>query len=236
VTFQHIVKSYDEDLRYLHDQILSMGQLVIDQLEKSITCVVRLDKELANSVIQNDLQVDRLEHDLEAFAVRMIALRQPVASDLRHVIAALKISSHLERIADYGANTARRGLSLAAVGVPIVGASGLPRMSAVAQSMLHDILHAYAARDDAQAIAVWQRDVELDEMYMSYLREILTYMMEDQRNISSCTQLLFIAKNIERMGDHVTNIAAMVHYLISGSLFDKPRPKGMHTTAGKEIP
>lgn len=222
----HIVKSFDSDLEHLNSEISNMGELVISQLEKALKSVVNNDAQLANEVIENDPEIDAIEHHLDTFAIRTIALRQPVASDLRAVIAALKVSSHLERIADYASNIAKRVLSLSELKhAPAIG-KPVPRLMRLAQEMIKDVLKAYINRDDAQAKEVWERDVELDEMYMSFLRELLTYMMEEPRNISACTQFLFIAKNIERIGDHATNIAELVHYLISGHPFEAKRPKG----------
>ncbi len=229
----HIVKSFDGDLDYLNSEITNMGELVIQQLEKALKSVVDSDPQLANEVIESDPEIDAIEHSIDTFAIRTIALRQPVASDLRAVIAALKVSSHLERIADYATNIAKRALSLSEIKyTPAIG-KAVPRLMRLAQDMIKDILKAYIQRDDVQAKEVWERDVELDEMYMSFLRELLTYMMEEPRNINACTQFLFIAKNIERIGDHATNIAELVHYLISGHQFEEPRPKGERDQMGQ---
>jgi phosphate transport system protein len=222
----HIVKSFDSDLEHLNSEITNMGELVIQQLEKALKSVVANDADLANDVIDSDPEIDAIEHNIDTFAIRTIALRQPVASDLRAVIAALKVSSHLERIADYATNIAKRTISLSEIKhSPSIG-NAVPRLMRLAQDMIKDVLQAYIHRDDTKAKEVWKRDVELDDMYMSFLRELLTYMMEEPRNISACTQFLFIAKNIERIGDHATNIAELVHYLISGHAFEEPRPKG----------
>lgn len=222
----HIVKAFDADLDHLNSEITNMGELVIQQLENALQSVVKNDSALANAVIDKDPEIDQIEHNIDTFAIRTIALRQPVASDLRAVISALKVSSHLERIADYASNIAKRSISLSEVKYSSSIGNAVPRLMRLAQDMIKDVLHAYINRDDLKAKEVWQRDVELDEMYMSFLRELLTYMMEDPRNISACTQFLFIAKNIERIGDHATNIAELVHYLISGHAFEEPRPKG----------
>lgn len=221
----HIVKSYDKDLNYLNHQITDMGNLVISQLQAAIQAVMTQDCDIAAAVIDKDPMVDAFENEIDTVAVRTIALRQPVAGDLRSVITALKISSHLERIADYAANISRRAISLSKV-TKSPPMSPVPRMALVAEGMINDVLNAYTTRDNEKALDVWKRDAELDEMYVSFLRELLTYMMEDPRNISPCTQLLFIAKNIERIGDHATNIAEMVHYLVSGELFEEPRLRG----------
>jgi len=222
---QHIVKSFDQDLDHLNAQIATMGQLVVTQIEKSIEAVINRDEELASKVILGDQQIDQLEHEIDDFAVRTIALRQPVAGDLRTVIAALKVATHLERTADYANNIAKRAISLVDMS-KIPSIQTVPQMTKFAQTMIEDVLQAYIKRDDSQALAVWKRDIDLDEMYMGFLRELLTYMMEDPRNISPCTQLLFVAKNIERIGDQATNIAEMVHYQVFGKPFEEPRPKG----------
>lgn len=222
----HIVKSFDGDLKHLNDQIVDMGKLVIQQIEDAVTSITDLNIDLANKVVQKDPEIDNIEHEIDSFAIRTIALRQPVARDLRAVIAALKVSSHLERIADYATNIAKRTATVAESRNFSTDGQAVPRMIRHAIEMIQEVLEAYVNQDDKKAESVWKRDVELDQMYMGYVRELLTYMMEDPRNISACTQFLFIAKNIERIGDHTTNIAELVHYLISGHAFDHPRPKG----------
>ncbi|MBP6985866.1 MAG: phosphate signaling complex protein PhoU [Alphaproteobacteria bacterium] len=222
----HIVKSFDSDLEHLNSQILHMGEMVIQQMDKVLKSVVENNPDLAHEVIEKDPEIDFIEHSIDTFAIRTIALRQPVASDLRAVISALKVSSHLERIADYATNIAKRAITLSEVSYSSSLGSPVTRLMRLAQAMIKDVIEAYMQRNDVKAKEVWLRDAELDEMYMSYLRELLTYMMEDPRNINACTQFLFIAKNIERIGDHVTNVAELVHYLISGHIFEEPRPKG----------
>ncbi len=221
----HIVKSYDEDLKYLSHQISMMGELAIAQLNNAIRAVLDRDSAFALKVIDKDPTIDQIEHDIDAFAIRMIALRQPVAKDLRNIISALKVSNHLERIADYATNIARRSLSIA--GLPkIPSIDGLPRMTEMAASMINDVVFAYIKGDDKQALKVWRRDQELDEKYIDYLHSLLAHMAEDPHNMNVYTQLLFVAKNIERIGDHTTNIAEMVYYLVRGIPFAEPRPKG----------
>lgn len=222
----HIVKSFDSDLEHLNSQILHMGEMVIQQMDKVLKSVVENNPDLAHAVIEKDPEIDFIEHSIDTFAIRTIALRQPVASDLRAVISALKVSSHLERIADYATNIAKRAITLSEISYTSSLGSPVTRLMRLAQVMIKDVIEAYMQRNDVKAKEVWLRDAELDEMYMSYLRELLTYMMEDPRNINACTQFLFIAKNIERIGDHVTNVAELVHYLISGHIFEEPRPKG----------
>ena len=203
---EHIVKSYDEELRRLSNTITEMGGLAESQLARAIDAVVKRDSELAGNVVEGDAKVDQLQQDLDDLAVRLLALRQPMARDLREVFAALKIGSDLERICDYAANVAKRSIALNQ-SPPVRPVYALPRMAHLAELLVKDVIDAYVARDADKAYAVWMRDAELDEMYSSLFRELLTYMMEDPRNISACTHLLFMAKNIERIGDHATNIA-----------------------------
>ena len=222
---EHIVKSYDEELDRLKQIIAEMGGMAESQLAAAIEAVAKRDSELAALVIQGDDKVDQLERDLDNLAVRLLALRQPMARDLREVVAALKIASDLERICDYAANVAKRSIALAQSS-PVQPAHGLPRMAQLALLLVKDVIDAYVERDPDKALDVWNRDEELDEMYSSLFREFLTYMMEDPRNIGVYTHLLFMAKNIERIGDHATNIAEDLYYLVYGKPLDQVRPKG----------
>lgn len=221
----HIVKSYDEDLKKLNHTLEHMGDLATGQLENAVLALTERNEVLAAQVIAKDQEVDALEHRIDTFAIQMIALRQPVARDLRHIVAALKIASHLERIADYARNVSRRALEMSAM-PQAQGVKTLPRLAKVTISMIKDALVAYTTADLGLALQVWEKDQEVDEMYTSYLRELLTYMMEDTRQIGPCTQLLFAAKNIERAGDHAANIAEIVHYFVEGVPFQDPRLKG----------
>jgi phosphate transport system protein len=222
---EHIVKSYDEELRRLSNTITEMGGLAESQLAAAIDAVVKRDSELAANVVEADAKVDQLQQDLDNLAVRVLALRQPMARDLREVFAALKIGSDLERICDYAANVAKRAIALNQT-PPVRPVYALPRMAHLAELLVKDVIDAYVARDADKAYLVWTRDAELDEMYSSLFRELLTYMMEDPRNISACTHLLFMAKNIERVGDHATNIAEDLYYLVHGTRIAEARPKG----------
>ena len=222
---EHIIKSYDEELQRLSKIIIEMGGLAESQLAAAIDAVVRRDSELAATVIEGDAKVDQLERDVDNLAVRLLALRQPMARDLREIVAALKIASDLERICDYAANVAKRSIALAQ-SPPTQPVHALPRMSRLALLLVKDVIDAYVERDADKALAVWNRDEELDEMYSSLFREFLTYMMEDPRNIGAYTHLLFMAKNIERIGDHATNIAEDLYYLVHGTPLDQVRPKG----------
>jgi phosphate transport system protein len=222
---EHIVKSYDDELGRLKQIIVEMGGMAESQLAAAIDAVVKRDTDLAAQVIQADDKVDQLERDLDNLAVRLLALRQPMARDLREVVAALKIASDLERICDYAANVAKRSIALAQ-SPPTQSAHALPRMASLALLLVKDVIDAYVDRDADKALDVWNRDEELDEMYSSLFREFLTYMMEDPRNIGVYTHLLFMAKNIERIGDHATNIAEDLYYLVHGKPLDQVRPKG----------
>ncbi len=226
---EHIVKSYDEQLNRLTNLIGRMGGLAEAQIANAIEAVVRRDTELAASVVEGDQKIDNLERDIDDQAISLLALRQPMARDLRSVVAALRIASDVERIADYAANVAKRAIALSQM-APVRPVHAIPRMGRVVQQMVKDVLDAYAARDVDKAIDVWNRDEELDDMYSSLFRELLTYMMEDPRNITASTHLLFIAKNLERIGDHATNIAETVHFLVRGTQLPPARPKSDETS------
>lgn len=221
----HIVKSYDEELEHLNNDIIKMGGLTEAQISRSIESVVKRDPDLANRVIADDELVDDLNYQIDLQTIRLLALRQPMALDLRHIVAALKISADLERIADYAANISKRAITLSSE-APVPPVHSIPRMSRMAQQMVKDVLDAYIARDVDKAIKVWHADETLDNAYTSMFREALTYMMEDPRSISMCTHLLFIAKNIERIGDHVTNISETIYFLVHGDRMRETRPKG----------
>jgi phosphate transport system protein len=222
---EHIIKSYDEELGRLNKTIVEMGGLAESQLAAAIEAVAKRDSELAAEVVAGDAKVDELEREADNLAVRILALRQPMARDLREIFAALKISSDLERICDYAANVAKRSIALAQT-PPIQPVHALPRMANLALRQVKDVIDSYIERDADKAMLVWRRDEELDEMYSSLFREFLTYMMEDPRNIGPCTHLLFMAKNIERIGDHATNIAENLYYLVHGTPLTEIRPKG----------
>ncbi|HEV2551457.1 MAG TPA: phosphate signaling complex protein PhoU [Stellaceae bacterium] len=222
---EHIIKSYDEELQRLDNAIAQMGGLAETQLGAAIDAVIKRDGDIATEVIEGDVQVDALERDIESLVTRLLALRQPMARDLRQSIAALKIASDLERIGDYAANVAKRSIALNQT-PPVKPVYAIPRMGRLCQAMIKDVLDAYVERDADKALAVWLRDEELDEMYTSLFRELLTYMIEDPRNITACTHLLFIAKNLERVGDHTTNVAETLYFLVHGTPLAQVRPKG----------
>ena len=226
---EHTVRSFDDQLKHLKNLIVQMGSLAEAELEGAITALNRRDTALAQSIVGSDSRLDELEHEVANLAVRVLALRQPMASDLREIVSALKISSDLERMGDYAANVAKRAIALNQL--PAVKPAGsIPRMARLVQAIIKDVLDSYVERDPERAVDAWRRDEEVDEMYTSIFRELLTYMMEDARNISACTHLLFVAKNIERIGDHATNIAEIIHYLVLGRQIDRARPKGDTTS------
>jgi len=220
----HIVSAFDEELAELRKLIAQMGGLAEDQFAKSIDALSQSDKRLAEKVIASDDKIDRLEKDLEERAIKLIAKRQPMAADLRAIIVAIRISSDLERIGDLAKNIAKRTL---AVDEPLPRSvnAGMSRMAELAMEQLSDVLDAYARLDVDKAQDVWLKDSRIDALYNSVFRELLTYMMEDARTIGMCTHLLFGAKNIERIGDHTTNIAENIHYLVTGGPPQGERPK-----------
>jgi phosphate transport system protein len=225
MTLEHTVKSYDEELNRLQHGIAEMGSLAELELQNAVQALVRRNAELGHQIVQDDVRIDELEQNATAQVVRLLALRQPMASDLREIVAALKIASDLERIGDYAANIGKRVVALSQT-PPFKLPAALPRMGWLAQQNMRDTLAAYAERNPEKALRAWQADEELDETYSSLFRELLTHMMEDPRNIGSCTHLLFIAKNIERIGDHATNTAETVYFMVLGEPIGTARPKG----------
>jgi phosphate transport system protein len=222
---EHTVKSFDAEISRLRSMILEMGGLAEVQIADAVKALLQRDPELAQKVIDTDKRLDALEVEVEKMAIQMIALRAPMADDLREILSALKISSILERTGDYAKNVAKRSAVLAKLEVTKV-APIVSEMAKIVRQMLTDILDAYIQRDSAKSYSVWQRDKSVDELYNSLFRELLTYMMENPRLITPCTHILFIAKNLERIGDHSTNIAEIVHFLVEGVVLEENRPKG----------
>jgi phosphate transport system protein len=222
---EHIVKSFHDQLEALSTGIVQMGGLCETQLANAIEAVVRRDVALAEQTVALDARVDQMEQQIEQQAVRLLALRQPLALDLRETLAALKISADLERIGDLAKNVAKRMLAVSREAPDQHLTQGLARMGRQALAQVKNVLDAYAKRDANAAVTVWMRDGEIDEIYNSLFRELLTYMMEDPRKIGPSTHLLFIAKNFERVGDHATNIAETVHYVATGTRMVDGRPK-----------
>jgi phosphate transport system protein len=222
---EHIVRSYDTELQNLRRRISEMGGIAEKMLIDSISALVRSDVPLAQAVIAADGRLDILQREVEENAIVTIARRQPLAVDLRETISAIRVSGDVERIGDLAKNIAKRTLAIAGQFQPQKIVVGLQHMSDLVLGQLKDVLDAYAQQDTVKALDVWQRDGAIDALYTSLFRELLTYMMEDPRNISFCTHLLFCAKNIERIGDHTTNIAETVHYLVTGETLAIDRPK-----------
>jgi phosphate transport system protein len=225
ITSEHTVRSFDDELNDLSQKIAEMGGLAEQQLADSVTALVSGNIELAQQVIATDPRVDRLQRQIEEAAIHLIARRQPMAQDLREIVAAIHVANDLERIGDLAKNTAKRVLAIEGkFGSPRVVA-GVQHMAELSLAQLKNVLDAFASRDLQAALAVWERDGEIDALYTSLFRELLTYMMEDPRTITLCTHLLFCAKNVERIGDHATNIAETLHYLVTGQPLTDERPK-----------
>jgi phosphate transport system protein len=222
---EHTVKSYEEELALLDKKIAQMGGLAEHNLGQSFDALEKRDPRVAEAVIKSDRAIDALQREIEELVISIIARRQPMANDLRQVMAALRVTGDLERIGDLAKNIAKRALAIAHEPHPKPLISGFRHMVELALRQLKDVLDAYAARDAARAMKVWSQDTQIDAMYNSIFRELLTYMMEDPRNIGLSTHLLFGAKNIERVGDHTTNIAETVHYMVTGSSITDDRPK-----------
>ncbi|MBF9197934.1 phosphate signaling complex protein PhoU [Microvirga terrestris] len=222
---EHIVRSYDADLQGLRQRIAEMGGIAEKMLVDSVAALARHDKPLAQTVIASDPRLDVLHREVEENAILTIARRQPLAIDLRETISAIRIAGDVERIGDLAKNIAKRALAIGDDFQPHKIVVGLRHMNDLVMAQLKDVLDAYAQKDTAKALDVWKRDGAIDALYTSLFRELLTYMMEDPRNISFCTHLLFCAKNIERIGDHTTNIAETVHYLVTGETLAIDRPK-----------
>lgn len=225
MAMEHTVRAFESELRHLGDKLAEMGGLAERLVGESLEALLRRDTALAERVIETDRQVDRMQRDIEEQAILMIARRQPVASDLREIVSALRIVGDLERIGDYAKNIAKRSLAINTQGQPAKLALGVEHMGELVQQQLKDVLDSYSQRDDMAAIRVWRGDEQIDALYTSLFRELLTYMMEDPRNIGFCTHLLFCAKNIERIGDHSTNIAETVYYCVRGENLVEERPK-----------
>jgi phosphate transport system protein len=230
----HTVKAFTEKLETLASSVAQMGGMAEAQLADAIEAIARRDTALAESAVGGDKQIDQLQQAIEDQALKVLALRQPMAVDLRETLAAIKIASELERIGDLAKNIAKRAIVLNRE-PPIRLTQSLARMGRQALAQLKQVLDAFSDRDAAAAEAVWRQDGEIDETYNSLFRELLTYMMEDPRTIGLSTHLLFVAKNIERTGDHATNIAEVVYYMVSGGHLATERPKA-DTTSETRVP
>jgi phosphate transport system protein len=219
----HIVKAYDQELDRLRESIVTMGDLTARQLEAAADATERADLDVASRIIEREPEADRLEHEIENTAIRVLALRQPVAIDLRRILSALRISNELERICDHAEDIARRLMSLHGETIEPVRSLGL--LVRYATAMVGDAMRAYSERDVQRAKEVWDRDKILDELYSGAFRQLIIFMMEDGRRISAAAQALFVARDIERIGDRATNIAELVIYEVGGRLVEEQRPK-----------
>jgi len=219
----HVIKQYEEELRRLREMVDAMGALTGEQLNAAVTAAERSDVDLAARVVEREPEADRMEHQIDSLVVRLLALRQPVAVDLREILSALRIGNELERICDYAENMAKRMTVLGDAGVETM--HSLVVLARFATAMVEDAMHAYATRDAREAQEVWDRDRELDATYTGLFRELITYMIENPRRIPAATHMLFIARDVERIGDRATNIAEAVRYLVGGVPVEEARPK-----------
>ena len=223
---EHTVRSFEDELNSIAGECARMGGLTEAQVANAVTAVVKRNRELATQVVSRDDKLDEAEREIERRAIRLIALRQPMANDLRRTVAAMKIAHNLERIGDLAKNIAKRSLVLVEAEPMTPLTRSIERMGKLVSMRLRDVLDAYAVGEVDRAIAVWNTDDEVDEHYNALFRELLTYMMGDPRTISACTHLLFMAKNLERIGDHATNVAEHIHYELTGEDYVEDRPKG----------
>jgi phosphate transport system protein len=222
---EHLVKSFEHELRRLRDLMTEMGGIVETQVALAADAIMNRDGAAATRAVEEDPKVDALEREVEKLVIRLLALRQPVADDLRRAVSALKITGDLERIGDYAANVAKRSIVLAQFSLPY-SLAGVAHMARLVQAQLKSTIDALGDNDADKAVEVWRSDRMIDDIYNTLFRELITYMMEDPRNITPCTHLLFIAKNLERIGDHATNIAENLYYAVKGESLPDSRPKG----------
>ncbi|MER8628817.1 MAG: phosphate signaling complex protein PhoU [Mesorhizobium sp.] len=225
----HIVSAYDEELKYLSKRIAAMGGHAERMVEQAVAALVNADAGLAQKVIRDDAVLDEGQREIDDKAIIIIARRQPMATDLREIVGAIRISADLERVGDLGKNVAKRVVAVTDGRQPTSLFRGLEALANLALTQLKEVLDVYASRSVEKIGFVRDRDDQIDAMYTSLFRELLTYMMEDPRNITPCTHLLFCAKNIERIGDHATNIAETIYYIVTGDQMPADRPKGDKT-------
>src|SRR3984957_5376630 len=222
---EHILKSFDDELTQLNTSIARMGQLSQTQLAGANDSLLLLDSTVAAHVVKSDLEVDELERDVDARAIRVLALRQPIARDLRQVLASLRIAIEFERICDFAANIAKRAIALDAHS-PDEWINELAELGQLALKLLADVVIAFRDRDSEKALDVWAHDEQLDDVYTGIYRRLIDFMKAEPQRVPIGAHLLFIAKNIERIGDHATNVAESVYYLVTGETLAGPRPKG----------
>jgi phosphate transport system protein len=231
---EHTIKAFDADLQDLGRMIAEMGGLAERQIGDALDALSRHDTDLAGNIIATDARIDALQREIEEKAILIIARRQPLAVDLREIVGALRVSNDLERIGDLAKNIAKRVGVVGELNLQTV-MRGVEHMTEMVLAQIKDVLDAYARRDIDKAVQVWRSDGDIDAVNNSLFRELLTYMMEDPRNISVCIHLLFCAKNIERMGDHATNVAETIYYMVEGQMLPDERPKS-DTTSSTSIP
>jgi phosphate transport system protein len=231
----HIVKAFDAEINELKKKIAAMGGIAESMVSDAMDALQKRDLDLATAVRATDQRLDALQRDVEENGILLIAKRQPMAVDLRDVVATFRIASDLERIGDLAKNIAKRSMAIQPGTQFPRALTGLLHLSRLSLNQLKLVLDAYTARSVEQAVAVWKTDGEIDALYTSIFRELLTYMMEDPRNITFCTHLLFCAKNLERIGDHATNIAETIHYLVTGTTLPVDRPKGAVSEDGASL-
>ncbi len=221
---QHTVRSFTEELEQLSGDVARMGGLAEHMAASALDAVVRRDTAMAETVIARDVEVDELQRELERNVIRLLALRQPLARDLRHALAAMKISVHLERVGDLAKNIAKRTLALNEA-EPLALMRSVDRMGRAVLSNLHQVLDAYSRQEADRALEVWRRDDEVDELYNALSQELLASMVDDPALIGPCAHMLFVAKNVERIGDHATNVAEVVYFEVTGQELPRDRPK-----------
>ena len=231
MTKDHIVKDFNEELSQLDNLLAEMGGLCEAQLSRAMEAMVKRDVDLASAVIEGDRRIDDLEKQVDSLAINLIALRQPMAADLRMIIASLKVANNLERVGDYAKNIGKRTIALSKSPVISNTANSIQRMSTMVEGMIKNALDALINRDSQRAKDVRISDQEVDQMHSSLFKELLTFMAEDPESISTCTHLLFIAKNLERVGDHMTSVAEQIVFIVEGEILDDERPKKDKTSS-----
>ena len=231
MTKDHIVKDFNEELSQLDNLLAEMGGLCEAQLSRAMEAMVKRDVDLASAVIEGDRRIDDLEKQVDSLAINLIALRQPMAADLRMIIASLKVANNLERVGDYAKNIGKRTIALSKSPVISNTANSIQRMSTMVEGMIKNALDALINRDSQRAKDVRISDQEVDQMHSRLFKELLTFMAEDPESISTSTHLLFIAKNLERVGDHMTSVAEQIVFIVEGEILDDERPKKDKTSS-----
>ncbi|PPR65969.1 MAG: hypothetical protein CFH08_00306 [Alphaproteobacteria bacterium MarineAlpha3_Bin7] len=231
MTKDHIVKDFNEELSQLDNLLAEMGGLCEAQLSRAMEAMVKRDVDLASAVIEGDRRIDDLEKQVDSLAINLIALGQPMAADLRMIIASLKVANNLERVGDYAKNIGKRTIALSKSPVISNTANSIQRMSTMVEGMIKNALDALINRDSQRAKDVRISDQEVDQMHSSLFKELLTFMAEDPESISTCTHLLFVAKNLERVGDHMTSVAEQIVFIVEGEILDDERPKKDKTSS-----